>query len=402
MRSIPRGLWRGIFCVFLTGLSLRSIPAWCLEGPIGDFDSSHYGVTAATTSWAAGPSDHHRIFLDIYNVADFFDSETAGTAGFIDQTLFADTIRPTVTVLWDERFRIQLGMIAERLFGDPVGFSKVDPWIQLLWKPTTAFNVILGNLDTPHYYHPALFYPTNYFVHENKEEGVQLIFDRPAWYDDLYFNYRELDTVEHNEKFDLGFVHHNEWKWLHFSYQAHWIHQGGELNPHPVNTVNDVAQSIGIGVHGRPFSSPAILLGASYAHLHSRQRQDATDPALRFTNNGGGDMFEAFMRWSRVKLIVNDWRGHGFNHEGGDPMYTLPVLDTLTLRWDILNSRDFNLFGETTGYLVGSNSQGYKHDVKAAFWLQASWQFSVPIFEWTSPAASSEGQPRPARWDYGI
>ena len=83
-------------------------------------------------------------------------------------------------------------------------------------------------------------------------------------------------------------------------------------------------------------------------------------------------------------------------------MYTVPVLDTLSVRWDILLSRDFNLFAETTEYLVGSNSQGYGHDVKSAIHIQASWQFSIPIMEWTSPAASSEGAPVPARWDYGI
>ena len=83
-------------------------------------------------------------------------------------------------------------------------------------------------------------------------------------------------------------------------------------------------------------------------------------------------------------------------------MFTLPVMDQLTLRWDILEARDFNLFADVTGYLVGSNSQGYGHDVKTAMHIQAAWQFSIPIVEWTSPAASSEGSPLPARWDYGI
>jgi hypothetical protein len=169
-------------------------------------------------------------------------------AGFVDQTILSDTIRPTLTVLWDERFRIQLGVIAQKLWGDSIGFGKVDPWIQLLWQPIPHLNAVMGNLDIPHYYHPALFYPTNYFTVENHETGLQLRYDKPHWFDDLYFNYRQLDTAEHNEKFDFGFVHRNEWKWLSLNYQSHWVHEGGELHPHTILTMNDVAQAAGAGV----------------------------------------------------------------------------------------------------------------------------------------------------------
>src|SRR5262249_18530769 len=151
-------------------------------------DSQDYAEPVSSTSWAAPPSDHHRLFFDVYNVTDIFDSETGHEVGFDDQTILADTIRPTFTILWDERFRIQLGAIAEKIYGDHVGFGQVDPWIQLLWQPIHPLSVILGNLDVPHYYIPALFYPTNYFVNENHETGMQLILKKPHWYDDLYFN----------------------------------------------------------------------------------------------------------------------------------------------------------------------------------------------------------------------
>lgn len=384
------------------GVLLAGMAAGAHALPVSPFDAQDYTTTVTTVPWAQPPSDHHRLFLDVYNVTDIFDSETGGVAGFTDQTVLADTVRPTATVLWDERFRIQLGAIAEKLYGDSVGFGKVDPWIQLLWRPIQPLNVILGNLDIPHYYLPALFYPTNYFTRENHETGMQLKFERPEWFDDLYFNYRLQDTPDHNEKFDFGFVHRNDWKWFSLIYQSHWIHEGGELNPHPLNTRNDVAQAGGLGVHGHPFGCASVMVGLDYTHLQSHVRQDSDTPALLFTQNGHGEFSQAYVRWARLKVIGGDWRGHDYSHEGGDPMFTLPVMDMLTLRWDILQARDFNLFAETTGYVVGSNSQGYGHDVKAAFHIQAAWQFSIPIVEWTSPAASSEGQPVPTRWDYGL
>src|SRR5204863_595611 len=113
--------------------------------------------------------------------------------------------------------------------------------------------------------------------------------------------------------------HSNPWKWLTFTYHMHWVHEGGEHNVHPVQTLNDVAHAAGIGFQSHPFGSPSLTVGGSYTHLHSHQRQDSQDPALRFKNNGGGDLFQVHARWGRIMGILGDWRGHGFSHEGGDP-----------------------------------------------------------------------------------
>jgi len=48
-----------------------------------------------------------------------------------------------------------------------------------------------------------------------------LIVKKPNLYEDLFFNYEMQDTADHNEKFALGFVHRNSWKWLSLDYQAH-------------------------------------------------------------------------------------------------------------------------------------------------------------------------------------
>ncbi len=386
-----------------------------------------YTASVSTYAWTQSPGDRHRLYLDVYNVTDFFDAETGGEVGFADHTVLADTIRPTATILWDDRFRIQIGLIAEKAYGSDPGFDSVDPWLQLLWQPIKPLSVVMGNLDTPHYYLPAIFYPanyfeqnfspnnlphipqlkavpSNYFTQSTNETGAQMILKRPNEYEDLFFNYEMQDVQEHNEKFALGFVHQNIfWRWLSFNYQAHWLHYGGQFNPHPIGTRNDVAQAVGLGLSCHPLDTQSFILGARYTYLRSHLRQDSTDPAINIPRtNGHGNLIEAIARWGRLKLIYGHWRGYDYYHEGGDPMFILPVLNMATVRWDILLGRDFNLYAETTGYYIGNNNLGYSHEVKTAFHIQASWQFSIPIVEWSTPAASPEGQPVPARWDYGI
>lgn len=387
--------------VFVFALASAARPLRAIQSPVSQFDLQDYETVASSHAWSQEPSDHHRLYLDVYNVTELFDSETGDAAGFAGQTLLADTLRPTATVLWDERFRIQMGLIAEKTYGDAGGLSSVDPWLQLLWQPAHPLSVVIGNLDTPHYYLPALFQPTNYFLQRTHETGLQVILKKPHLYDDLYFNYRLLDTPSHNEKFDLGFVHRNMWKGLSFDYQSHWVHEGGELHPHFTNTRNDVAQAFGVGLQFHPLRS--TFVGGNYVRFHSHLRQDSDTPALEIPSTAGaGNLFQAWTRVWRFKLIYGHWNGRHFSHEGGDPMFTLPSLNIATVRWDIILSRDFNLLAETTGYFIGNNDQGYDHYVKATFHIQAAWQFSIPVMEWTSPAASPEGEPIPARWDYGI
>jgi hypothetical protein len=384
----------------LWALFLWAWPTGVAGVVLDEFERRDYDLSVTTQAWAASPGPHKRLYLDVYNVTDFWDFETNNTPGFVDGTWLADTIRPTATLLWDDRYRIQLGVLAQKGYGDEEGFGVTEPWIQLLWQPARRYTVILGNLDIPHYYFPALFFPANYVLDKPFETGAQLLHRRENWYDDLFINYRLKDTPEHQEKFDLGFVHRNQWKFLRLNYQSHWTHQGGTLFSHPVDTINDVAQAVGGGVHYQPGRS--WILGAGYHYLHSHRRVDAADPALRQEHNGNGNLYEAYLRWSRLKLTYQYWRGKDFEHESGDAWFTLPKVQLAAVRWDIIMSRDFNLLLDYTGYFIGTNDRQIEQYLKSAIHLQVTWQFSIPVLEWTTPAVTPEGPPIPARWDEGL
>ena len=363
-------------------------------------DREDYQAVASTRSWSTAPSGPYRIYLDIYDNADFFDSEPGGTKFFADKTVLSDTLRPVVTVLW-ERFRFQAGVIAQRTFGDSTGVGSVNPWAQILWKPTPALSTVLGNLSIPHEYLPILFYEPNYFLVENHETGLQLLHRQPGWRDDFFFNYHQTETAGRNEKFDLGYVHHNEWKLFNFNYQAHWQHAGGDNFPHPADTINDSAQAAGVGLKHEVL--PALILGANFYYLHSHLRVDSDTPGMSMRVNGNGRYWQAFARWSRLKLVYAHWHGRDFSHADGDEYFKAPNMHQGTIHYDLLLSDDFTLFGELTGYFVGNNSLGITHYVKPTFLIQGAWHFAIPSKGWDiGPTAAASDSAVPSRWDTGL
>ncbi|HVO32276.1 MAG TPA: hypothetical protein VMU17_00070, partial [Elusimicrobiota bacterium] len=359
-------------------------------------DRAEYAAVASTPAWAAPPLGSYRLFIDIYDNADFYDSEPNGDKQFPDRTVLSDIVRPVATVLWDEHFRFQAGAIAQRTFGASPDFSSIDPWVQLLWRPVRSVDVILGDLNVPHDYLPALVYAPNYFLIDNHETGMQLFHHREHWSDDLFFNERQFETPELNEKFDFGYTHHNDWKWLDFTYQAHWTHTGGDNFHHTYNTINDSAQTAGIGFHERLLSHG--LFGGSYNYLHSHYRTDTNTASLNEQINGDGHFVQGYIRWSRLKLIFGYWHGSNFSHDGGDPYFTVDNMRQGIIHWDILMSSDFNLFGEITGYYIGNNSQHIDHYVKSTFLLEAAWHFGLPSKGW----GGTPGENPPERWDTGL
>lgn len=369
------------------------------------FERRDIEATQPPTSALVTPGPHHRLYLDVYNVTDLYDFETNDETGMVDGTWLADTLRPTATILWDDRFRIQFGVSARKAYGHGRKIDSVDPWLQLLWKPNKPFTVILGNLDMPHAYHDALFMPLNYVRESPVESGAQLLFNKENWSQELYFNYRQQDTPEHNEKFDVGFTHNNAWKFLRFNYQVHWIHYGGTLNRHTYATINDVAHLFGAGMQFQP--AARWIVGAKYSYLMSKRKEAAADPAdggplTRQDTKGSGRLYEVYTRISRVKISYAYWRGILYQHEGSDPWYTLPRLSVISLRWDILASKQFNMVLGYSGGMAGPNDRGVSRELMSAIHLQAAWKFSIPICEWTGGSVTAGTPSMPERWDDGV
>jgi hypothetical protein len=387
---------RGVWLCLASGLvgSALSV-AHAALGSIPPEDRRDYEAVASTRAWSVAPSGHYRLFLDVYNNADYYDSEPGGqTKLFADRTLLTDTIRPVMTVLWDQQFRFQAGVIAQRTYGDFVGYGSVDPWVQLLWRPISSFDAIAGDLNIPHDYLPAIFYAPNYVFNVNHEEGLQLLNLHPNWRDDLFVNYHQIETANQHELIDFGFTHHNDWKFLNLTYQAHWQHQGGDNFPHPDNTINDTAQAVGIGIKQKVGDS--FIVGGNYYYLHSHYRVQSDTPGDTTRKNGDGHYFTTYVRYSRLKLTYGHWHGNGYSHGDGDQYFQVPNMEQAIVHYDMLISEDFSLFAEVVGYFVENNSLGIDHYVKPTFWIQASWHFAIPSKGW-SPGEPPSDEPR---WDF--
>ena len=112
-----------------------------------------------------------------------------------------------------------------------------------------------------------------------------------------------------------------------------------------------------------------------------------TKPAVNVSHGDAGG------RYARMRAISRVYER---------ALFVVPRMHLLSARWDLILSRDFSILTEGTGYFVGTNEEGIDKTMKAAIHVQAVWQFSIPIVEWTTPSATPEGQPVPARWDEGI
>jgi hypothetical protein len=379
--------------------------AHAVLGILGDGDKKEYDMVASSQPWDAAPARNCRLFLDVYNTSDYYDSEPNGDPRFSDRTVLSDTVRPVTTVLWD-RYRFQVGLIAQRNFGTQPAISSIDPWVQLMWKPTQNFVAIMGNLDIPHQYMAPVFYAQNYFLisGQNTEKGLQLLHNGKDWTDDLFFNYRQTETATQQEKLDFGFVHHNDYRLpsdliLHLTYQAHWTHTGGDNYPHLINTINDSAQAWGVGLKRQLGSS--VIVGGNFSYLHSHYRTDSSSAPLSETIQGDGRYTQLFVRYGRIKVVYGSWRGSNFSHEEGDEYFRASVMRLGIIHWDILLGNDFNLFAEAVGYFIGNNDVGYSHFVKPTFTIQAAWHFAVPSLGWNL-GNSPETWPPPDRWDTGL
>ncbi len=367
-----------------------------------DFERRDFALTTSTYTPLTPPGTHTRLLFDFQNTTAFYDYESDGFSRFIDGTWLTDTLKPVLTILWDERFRTQLGVVMRKTYGEREGIGTVDPWVQFLWQPIQPLSIRLGNLETPHAFHEALFLPLHYAINSPVETGVQGLFKTENVSDDFYFNYRLEDIPEHNEKFDLGFVHQNAWKFLRFNYQMHWIHEGGTLQPHPIATVNDIAHLAGAGFQFhllRPW-----MVGAKYSYLSSHRRQDASFPGSPYAQdvNGCARLYEIYTRISRVRLSYQNWHRDDYWHEAGDPWYQLPVLSLVSLQWNLIMSKAIDLNLNYIGGVPGNNGLGIEKKLMSQIRLEAVWRFSIPMMEWNAPGTAAENQAVSPRWDDGV
>lgn len=205
-----------------------------------------------------------------------------------------DLVRPVLTLrLKNDRSTLSIGTLSTPVAGEPAGPDRTGPHGMLppLQRETLAF-------ERPY------------------EAGFQWRFDGTSFVHDSWINWQRLNTPAHRERFDAGAAGEARVAgWLAIPYQAHVVHEGGQLYaPGPVADSTAVATGA-VFRHTRA----GFALSAETIGVYSRYVPDR-DAADRFVEGSA-----AFVRAAAAR---NGWRGHvivwrseDFIKVEGDPNY---------------------------------------------------------------------------------
>ena len=205
-----------------------------------------------------------------------------------------DIARPVLTLrIGGARSTLIMGTLETPLAGDPAGPDRTGPHGLLppLQRETLAF-------ERPY------------------EGGLQWKFSGRTLRHDAWINWQRLNTSAHRERFDAGVAGEAAvTSWLAIPFQAHVVHEGGQLfDTGPV--ADSTAFGSGAIVRGDVRGTGLTL----EAHgLLSRYVPDREAPS-RFIEGSGGFWRAAAARWGlRAHLLL--WSARNFVKVEGDPNY---------------------------------------------------------------------------------
>jgi hypothetical protein len=258
---------------------------------------------------------------------------------FGDDTELSNPFRPGESILGSnqriiaeidagDHAALQLGVYAIERAGSDSPIDQALPIVSLRIHSLTQ-QLTLGTLSTdrtdfgpdrttPHGLLPPLARETLWFTRAY-EAGVQWQLRTEKVAQEIWFNYRKLNTPEHREHFDAGmtgrFPIHGP---VAAAYQVHLVHHGGEL--HESGPVSD-SLAYGPGLVVRGAVGPLDALSLEVFGLAAHDRPDRAVSSRLRTISGAGLFLRAAAEKSdwRGHLIV--WRGNDFNHEDGDAHY---------------------------------------------------------------------------------
>jgi len=285
-----------------------------------------WGIAAPATS-----QEHVTVRADTL----FYGDDTEFRNQFRDgETIFGAAIRGAILFDVNERVRLALGAFGNLRFGGNDAFEQVRPVVSLtiVSGPSTF---VFGTLQTPqaaivpgpdrtgpHGLLPPLQRETLAFERPY-EAGLSWTLDHPRLRGTHWINWQRLNTERHRERFDAGAAGEiRATNRIAIPYQAHVVHEGGQLFPS-----GPVADSVAIasGVIVRVATAFFDHVRLEVYGLVSRHVPDRSAPERSRSGAGFFTRADAERRGWRGHLIV--WRGDDFLTDEGDPNYLSATRD---------------------------------------------------------------------------
>lgn len=231
--------------------------------------------------------------------------------------------------------RITLG--GEKSFLDLGSLDTVHDFPAPILDPLTSLvpQIRLGDsTQVPITY--ETFPKTGKFTHGLYEYGVSYRWNGTG---ELYLNWQLPDTTNHRERFDIGLTQRGEVLGLPLYFAAHYWHNGGHENPHPVEITENYTGAFGL----RNDTFNALVVGSLFYPDRSKGYLTKSGSALYFDYK-----FPIANWYLQPVLFISDElrnRANRFISIEGDPFFRVPFYAGLNVgaRWELFEGCNLDL-----------------------------------------------------------
>ncbi len=284
---------------------------------------------AAAAVFLTGASPVHAQGRVVF-IADvlFFGDNTEFRNPFREgETIFGAAAVLAAEIPLNERVTLVAGGFGLRRFGSAEAFDLARPVLKLrLSSGRSTF--VMGTLDTPltgdpagpdrtgpHGLLPPMQSETLAFERPY-ETGLQWKFSGPSFRHDAWINWQRLNTPAHRERFDAGAAGEARvTRWLSIPFQAHIVHEGGQL--FDTGPVAD-SWALGSGAIARSQAGKTALTVEAHGLL-SRYVPDRDVRSAFIEGSGAFGRAAAERDAWRAHVLV--WRARNFVKAEGDANY---------------------------------------------------------------------------------
>lgn len=290
----------------------------------------------------------------VYNVA--LPGITANSALAASEGTFAgEYLTPVLRYMPSDSVSLDAGVFVGLPVGTTQRFHTVQPVLSATWEMLPDVSLVAGTLYRNHYLADAIFDDATLFSRPI-EQGFQLLVNRPAYQQDLFISWNQVETTQKPELFDVGYGGRLAHSIFGLNGQVYWAHSGGAQYseartffgpgiPRDRSASNNFQVAVGPDVTVRPGDySPGLswFREMQVMALYLTDQNEPTSSAEPITR-GRGYFLSAGVDLEGWRPYVNFWRGENYLTTRGDPAYTSGNFTEFGILKDFALPAGFNL-----------------------------------------------------------
>ncbi len=250
--------------------------------------------------------------------------------------------------------KLDAGVFAGLPVGSTQPFHTVQPILAAELEVLPQVSLVAGTLYRNHPFLDAIFNDAMLFTRPI-EQGFQLLVNRPAYQQDFFINWSQLETSLKPERFDIGYAGRIGRDGLALNAQLYWDHAGGaqfsearSLRPdgnRSRSTFNNFQAAVGPDLTVQPAEHWPALSWLREVGVMALYLVDENQPVERSqpVTRGRGYLLATGVDVSGWRAYVNFWRGENFIMSNGDPAYLAGNFTEYGLLKDVVIAEGFTV-----------------------------------------------------------